>query len=305
MEPFREGMDSLGWQSLLVSISEGMCTPLLGPGLAAGVLPLAADVAQELAAAYRYPLSNTRDLAEVAEYVAMMAGEMVPRYKVVERLREALGYAAGAETPYDVLARLPIPLYLTTGFDDLMELALRECNKDAQQVVSPWHRLRSRSSGRSYSDSEFDSKLTPRSPLVFHLYGHMSEPESLVVREGDYLEYVAAAGADEDIFPLRVRAALANSMLLVLGESIHSWSFRAFHRIVNGYLNRRLSHFQHVIVVSPSDFDAAAEGLGDRARAYTRRYLEQSSFSLYVTPVGEFLAELGRRAKEMGFADTA
>jgi hypothetical protein len=299
------GMDKVDWDNLLFSIRKAHCTPLLGPGMASGLLPLAGDIARELATAYQYPLANTRDLAGVAEYVATMYGDGLLRSKLIQRLREASPYSGDRNTPYDVLAGLPLPLYLMTGFGDFMEQALERRDKKARQEVSRWHKLREWRRWRDDLDSASDFEPTPESPLVFHLYGHMKEPESIVITESDYLGYVATAGVERDIFPLYMKAALSHSTLLILGESIHSWSFRAFYRIVSRYLNRSVSNFAHVMVVSPSDFDSAAEERRDEARAYTERYLAQSNVRLYVGSVSEFVAELGRRAEDMGIVDKA
>lgn len=50
------------WSLLIERIETGRCTPFLGAGVAADLLPLGREVAQELAKEFEYPFENTTDL---------------------------------------------------------------------------------------------------------------------------------------------------------------------------------------------------------------------------------------------------
>ena len=61
-------------------------------------------------------------------------------------------------------------------------------------------------------------------PLVYHLHGFDQYPESLVLTEDDYLEFLVAISSDKgrntDPVPKPVREALVESSLLLLGHSL-------------------------------------------------------------------------------------
>jgi hypothetical protein len=61
----------LFWPFLLENIDRGQCTPILGPRVNEGLLPGPENVAERLADRYGYPLPDRRDLARVAQFMAL------------------------------------------------------------------------------------------------------------------------------------------------------------------------------------------------------------------------------------------
>ena len=59
------------WEILLGRIKDQRCTPFLGAGACYGSLPLGSEIAQKWAADYSYPFSNSDNLIEVAQYLAV------------------------------------------------------------------------------------------------------------------------------------------------------------------------------------------------------------------------------------------
>ena len=113
------------WERLLRRIKSGRCTPFLGAGVGVGALPLGAAIAREWAQRYDYPLKDSDDLARVAQYVAVVEDPMWPKEEIrgfFEGKRAALGRE---DEPHRQLAELPLPIYLTTYYDDFMAQALR------------------------------------------------------------------------------------------------------------------------------------------------------------------------------------
>jgi hypothetical protein len=107
------------------------------------------------------------------------------------------------DEPHRMLAELPLPVYVTTDYDSNMMEALK-----TQPMREPKREL-----CRWWGDSRdqpsiFDSSYEPTvaNPVVFHLHGHMDTPESMLVTEDDYLDYVAVAGKRS----YRVRGLLPN-----------------------------------------------------------------------------------------------
>src|SRR5882724_4791150 len=63
------------WEILIGRIKEGKCTPFLGAGACADVLPLASDIANEWADRYKYPLPDHKNLIQVAQFLTVEYGD--------------------------------------------------------------------------------------------------------------------------------------------------------------------------------------------------------------------------------------
>jgi hypothetical protein len=129
------------WELLLNRIKDGKCTPFLGAGACADVLPLSSAIAEEWARKLDYPLDDTRDLAHVAQFLAVKSDPMRPKEMIVEQLRNLP--PPDFKPPYQlhgILADLPLPLYITTNYDDFMYQALKSRNKSPRREVCRWNK---------------------------------------------------------------------------------------------------------------------------------------------------------------------
>jgi hypothetical protein len=142
---------------------------------------------------------------------------------------ERLGYPRfehGLDDPLLILAGLPLPIYITTSYHDFIEAALRRAGKEPHSEVCRWHR--GLDSIRSVFVNNYEPSTTE--PLVFHLLGRDDRPDSLVLTEDDYLQLIMAIaqenGKATDAIPDRVRRAMADSALMILGYDIAGWAFR-------------------------------------------------------------------------------
>ncbi|HEV2765154.1 MAG TPA: hypothetical protein VGV38_19380, partial [Pyrinomonadaceae bacterium] len=79
MQP--DGWDDDDWRALLLAVKFKDCTPFLGAGACAGVLPLGREVAQSLAREFKYPFPDDYNLARVAQYVAVQSSPKMPKYR--------------------------------------------------------------------------------------------------------------------------------------------------------------------------------------------------------------------------------
>ena len=71
---------------------------------------------------------------------------------------------------------------------------------------------------------------TPASPVVFHLHGRLSVPESLVLTEDDYLDFLVTVSRDQKLLPHQIKRAMAGASLLFIGYRLADWNFRVLHR---------------------------------------------------------------------------
>ncbi len=150
-----------------------------------------------------------------------------PFSQKAERL-EYPSFTDGQQNPLLLLADLPLPIYLTTSYHSFVETALIKAGKEPRTEICHWHsRLDSLPSVFS-TDPNYEP--TPQEPLVYHLHGLDEYPQSLVLTEDDHLDFLVTISRDMDAVPVRVRQALADSSLILLGYSLRDWDFRVIFR---------------------------------------------------------------------------
>ncbi len=169
-------------------------------------------------------LAEARELADQLSFSEFAAHLGYPRFDPPD------------SNPFLILADLPLPIYLTTGYHDFLEVALRRAGKTPRPEICRWQR------GLEGLPSVFDSdsllekgkkyQPTPQEPLVYHLHGLDERPDSLVLTEDDYLQFLVTMSRDKgdqakDPVPARVRQAIADSALILLGYPLSGWAFRS------------------------------------------------------------------------------
>jgi hypothetical protein len=109
------------WEILLDRINDQRCTPFLGAGACYGSLPLGSEIARKWASDYSYPFSNSDNLIEVAQYLAVRYDPIFPKELILRQLAEPKYPDFSAlDEPHGLLADLPLPIYMTTNYDDFM-----------------------------------------------------------------------------------------------------------------------------------------------------------------------------------------
>ena len=173
------------------------------------------------------------DIAEVEEINKEVLKEVEEQFDDVNftEFCQLLGYPtleSQQMLPLMVLAELPLPIYITTGYHGFLEAALRRAGKKPRMEVCRWHEGLSNIPS-VFADGAYEP--TKEEPLVFHLHGMDTYPESLVLTVDDHLQFLVAVsqeqGRNTDAIPKRIREAMAESSLIVLGYSMQSWEFRS------------------------------------------------------------------------------
>ena len=250
--PVRADDDRLG--DVAKALVTGRLVVVLGGAatdeLSVDGLPDQDEVAAHLARVFECPSEHARDLAHVAEYVAVAKGPG-PLYDELHALYDrdstpgpaarALAELAGAVRARGAARQL----ILTTNFDRLIEQAFTEVGEDLDVVVYlalGRHRgkfLHVRADGAS-SVVEIPNAYTALSleqtAVLFKIHGGIDprpgrEWESFVVSEDDYIDYLAQAEISVAL-PVTLAARLRRSHFLFLGYSLRDWSLRVFlHRL--------------------------------------------------------------------------
>jgi hypothetical protein len=286
------------WVRLVRQLRDGNCTPFLGAGACYRTLPTGRQLSRIWSTEYKYPFGDG-DLARVAQYAAHSVGDPVTLKEELARMFAGCGqpdFTDPAE-PHRLLASLPLPVFLTTNYDDFMVTALRRAGKDPQAAICPWYDARA--AGTPPADRiGIDYVPGPARPLVYHLHGSIHRPESLVLTEADYLEFlvtVAQRGpADTTVLPPVVNEALSSKALLFIGYSLQDWTFKVLfhglHRKIATVARRR--HISVQLVDVPQD--QASDG-HHRAREYLTRLFDEWNITVFWGSAQDFCAELSRR----------
>jgi hypothetical protein len=225
-------MDEKDWSRLVDQLKNGVCTPLLGPGTAPRS---AADDAAAWLGHLDSPFPGDADPPWSAQFTAsLLGGAAFIRQRVADEVRATGPPDFGNQVePHALLSHLPLPVYLTTNYDGFLADALHREGKNPRSAICPWY------VGADVDEPSGLAQPPPnsREPAVYHLYGSVDEPRSMVVTEEDHLEFLLSLARDRaagrQIIPTHLRPALTTRPLLFLGYDVQDWTFRfLFHALL-------------------------------------------------------------------------
>lgn len=273
-----DSLDDSDWNTIVSRIRTGRCTPFVGAGMSAHRLPAGAALARALADDYRYPFADRENLARVAQFAAVEKNDgqavkelVADRFSDATRSTTAASFSA-ADDPHRILADLPFERYLTTNYDRFIEEALLASGASYEADVCPWNQLtrNGMERWRRLHGAPSAAAAGGRQPLVYHLHGELNLPESMVLTDDDYLDFLAEIVLDPSCIRPEVSSAFAESSVLFLGYSLTDVTFRVIFRIALQQLklNQQRAHF--AVQLPPrgnSDAEAAA------IKQYLEKYL--------------------------------
>jgi hypothetical protein len=240
------------------------------------------------------------DLSRVAQYVAVQNDLYEPRRLIQEELQNAVRpNFRDPDELHGVLADLKLPVYVTTNYDDFMVEALRDRQADPKQDWCRWNEATQKSAAERpplFPDGVY--KATPANPVVYHMFGQIGDPNSLVLTEDDYLEFLAYMVREDKPIPPRIDQAIAQATLLFLGYRPTDLGFRVLLRS----LLTKLKNYKHVAVQIVAFGDEVSPQQIERSMEYLdRRYQELDKLKVAVvwgTSCRQFITELRQRLEE-------
>jgi hypothetical protein len=319
---FAEGGDET-WTALHGSQMSGRFTPVLGPGMTDGILGSHQAIAQRWVGRWQMSIASHQrdDLAKVAQYLRVeqkVKGAVIDR--MVEYLKEEIndriarattddpfyGLAPGASPEsailhagrrlladegdvYRTVAAMPVQLFVTTNWTSLLEQALeaRTPKKVPTTVYFPWN------DRADWPEPPSAETPTVETPLVYHLFGRMDDPDSLVLTEDDYFEWLTAWITREKLVPAVVKKRLVNRSLLFLGHRLDDWEFKVVFQGIKSFSgSESLQNNKHVgVQLVPGTQVTEPE----TAQNYLESYFGNDKVSIYWSDTRKFLDEYRRR----------
>jgi hypothetical protein len=317
------------WTALESALSARRLTPVLGPGLADAILTSRQELAARLVERWQLPIAppSRGDLAQVAQFLRVRFDDGTARDLLIghlkieitrratnddqmdpfrnvsfdvdrpgdaileagRRLRE-MNRQMNRDDPYRIAALLPVPVYVTTAWTNLLEEALTEVGRKPATMRFHWN-------VRDQPDDGGGPEPTLKRPLVYHLFGHLDEPESLVFSEDDYFAWLAAWLKRQKAIPGAVQKALTSRSLLFLGFQLDDWDFRVVLNAIKSFEgSAKLQKRQHAgVQLSPET--ALIEA--DAAQEYLESYFDQDNVKIYWGDTADFLGKFQKQAKDV------
>lgn len=295
------------WEVLVSRIKTENCTPILGAGVSHPPLPLAGELAERLADAFNYPFApkppngntqaqpnppgHTLDLAEVAQFIAVDKRDgTFPKERIQAWFREIPPPDFSAdENSHRILASLNIPVYITTNYDDYMFQALERQGKKPARAICMWNEQIEADPQKFVLMSEYEPTIDR--PVVFHLHGHLEIPESMVLTEDDYLDFLVAISQTRDLLPPVIAGRFGKSTLLVLGYGLKDWNFRVLLRGVMATVSRSQRKLRVTVQFPPG------EQVAERINYLTQYYYQGYALTACFETTRDFIQKLREKCK--------
>jgi hypothetical protein len=302
------GLNDDDWEGLLYAIKFKGCTPFLGAGACAGVLPLGNDIAEAWATLYDYPFEDRGNLIRVAQYVAVKAGPKIPKFKILEIFKDkVLPNFSNPNEPHRVVAGLDLPVYITTNYDDFMVQAMKYVDakrmlgdpqynpRQPRQGLCKWHLAHQRNPPSM--DLDFDP--SEDEPIIFHLHGYLNDVDSMVLTEDDYLDFLMNISETQDLIPPRIQQAFGGSSFIFLGYSLEDMNFKVLFRKLAPYMRGSVGTRHVSVQLSPKEDQPIQEQIerASRQRKYLEKHFDLQSVKVYWGTCEQFTAELQKRRK--------
>jgi hypothetical protein len=312
------GLSEADWNTLLNSIRIKKCIPFIGNGIwqlrdGTTLLPSIKsivelwknDLSDLLKDSYHSARVSTLDdsyqLARLAQFLEMDTNKKDPR-KILSTILDEIDPSVldsrfGNNSPYDVLANLDLPIYMTTNYDKFLETILtKKRNRKSVTELCTWYDILMRAVAEGEIPSVFrkeEFNLSVESPVVYHILGHIDQPQSMVLTEKDYFEYVVNLTKNKETYtiPAKIRTQFIKATLLFIGYSLEDINFRA---IFQGFLSFKVlrDNLRIAVQIPP----VISREKQKEIQKFLNRYTENVfQVSIYWGTISDFMTDLNNR----------
>jgi hypothetical protein len=326
------------WDGIVSEIEHKRCVPILGAGLVESAWGGMHGMARKWAQRHEFPLAprDWDNLALVAQYIDYQQGRSevfsTLTHYMVSYFRERSGLnrtevendnlataddqdlsvtlnkwltkiaqkkrEADVGEPHRLLANIPFPIYINANRDNFLRDALIAANRTPEVYLCTWATQNDmpRHIGPQLPEGY---EPTPNNPLILQVFGNLEHPDSLVLTEDDYFDFLMAVTRNDHsrtaCIPNVVSSALARSGLLMLGFQPDDWDLRT---LLKGILKQPGSSMSRRCTRVAVQMSLSDESIIDpeRASQYFQRYFkEHDQLETFWGSAQDFLIKLEER----------
>jgi len=231
----------------------------------------------------RYQSEMTEELVNTENWSTSMLMEAL-------KLISECCWSHDPDDPFRMLAQLRLPIYITTSTLDLLTDELIEVGADPVVRICPWNKWIPK------EKAIYEETPTVDKPLVYHLFGHINEPNSIVYSEDRFFDYLIGVTLNKSLIPSAVRAALNSTSLMFLSFQMDDLEFRVFFRFLLAQEGREmLKFYSHVAAQIEPEEDRILDV--KRARKYLEDYYDTENIEIFWGSTKEFLQSLWSHMK--------
>jgi SIR2-like domain len=149
--------------------------------------------------------------------------------------------------------------------------ALKSTGKKPVIEFCRWNDLKELQGKPSIFDEEKVNHFDFNNPLVYHIHGEIDNPQSMVLTEDDYLNFIVKLYVEIDkLFPAEIRKAFVSSSMIFIGYSLSDWNLRIILRRI-AYSMKSAARTHCSIQLTPTDIKIEDEY---KIKKYLKSYFE-------------------------------
>ncbi len=158
---------------------------------------------------------------------------MLGRNELINELTRQLINGKKASPILKMLASLPFRIFVTTNYDNLLEQALREFQKEPKVIVY---------NPNQETTPDMGSDPTEKNPLVFKMHGDLNMPESIVITDEDYITFIQRMTDKDKYYPVpeTVRYRMQRWPTLFIGYSLLDYNLRLLFRTLRWRVDKAI-----------------------------------------------------------------
>lgn len=191
--------------------------------------PIGSALSRHLADESDYPAQDWWNLQRVAQH---FESKTKSRFRLVEEIKEAVHVGRQPSPILRMLANLEFPIVITTNYDHLYERALDRKAADEKAASQPVTKYQV----SIYSPNINNKAKTvdclripdPKQPYILKIHGDVDKPESIVLTDEDYIQFVLRMSDKHPFHPFgnNVLAHLMKWPTLFIGYSLMDYNLR-------------------------------------------------------------------------------
>ena len=155
--------------------------------------PMGGRLSEALAAKSGFAGAFTKESINNLQRVSLYYQKRFSRSQLVDRIREEVDTNKKPSPALRALAELNFPLVITTNFDTLFERSLAAAGKSPRKAVY---------SPESKPTPDCTPDPTAQRPFIFKIHGDIDQPESIVITDEDYIDFVLRMSDKNEFHPV-------------------------------------------------------------------------------------------------------